>query len=353
MPRHFSEPWFWRDDTLTARMIAAALTPLGALYDVGQRLRALVTKPARSQAPVICIGNATLGGVGKTPFAIMLAELLAKNGFSRRQDITFLTRGYGGALSGPVVVNPDRHSAADVGDEALLLAAARPTIVSRDRPQGANLAATLGARLIIMDDGYQNPTLQKDASILLSEGDGTTNHQYQNHRIFPAGPYREPLSRAAARADALVITNGGAPRIPFSGPVVRTAVIPQTPTPSGPLLAFCGIGGPQRFFETLRANGGDLSGTIAFPDHHHFSDADLNALKEKAARQNATLITTEKDYVRLGADKRVDITVYPISMTVDDPETLCAHLLSAIEARRPNWRENATADERREHDQPS
>ena len=197
------EPWFWRSQSGTARLIALALTPFSFAYNTAQKTRRRLTTPFSQAIPVICIGNASLGGEGKTPFAIMLSGLLKQEGLKP----CFLTRGYGGRLSGPILVDPARHSAIDVGDEALLLAARAPTWLARNRVAGANAAATSGADIILMDDGFQNPTLEKAYSILLYSGAATLG----NGRVFPAGPLREPVANALARAQLVVLGGDATP----------------------------------------------------------------------------------------------------------------------------------------------
>lgn len=321
------EPWFWRDDSLTARLIAASLAPVSAIYDAARRARIAVTKSYPAPLPVICIGNATLGGVGKTPFALMLAKLLAE----RSVEAHFLTRGYGGALKGPMKVDPCAQDADAVGDEALLLAAAAPTWLSRDRPAGALAAKLAGADALIMDDGFQNPSLEKTFSFLLMDGEDRAG----NRRLFPAGPLREPESEAVGRADALVFVLRGAdsprPPSPAAGvPVVYCWLAPTETTQPEQVVAFCGIGRPQRFFDALAASGYTLADAIAFPDHYRYADAALSRLKKTAAEKRARLITTEKDLVRIPQASRAGINTFRVEMTCDNPEALAALAMTAI-----------------------
>lgn len=314
------EPWFWRDKSIAARAAAAAMAPAALAYDGAQVLRAAVSKPAKTSAPVICIGNATLGGTGKTPFALMLQRLLSDRGVKAH----FLSRGYGGTLKGPLRVLP-QHTAQDVGDEPLLLAAAAPTWIAKDRAAGAAAAARC-ADLIIMDDGFQNPTVKKRVSVLLvSAGDPCGNG-----RVFPAGPMREPLARALARADAVVITGEGAPELDAAVPVFRATTSIDVDTAPQKCVAFCGIANPERFFKDLEARGFTLTARAAFADHHPYTDGDLAALRKKARREGAALITTEKDFVRLPPDARDGVAVARLTMSVDDPEGLAALVLSKI-----------------------
>ena len=323
------EPWFWRERTLAARAASLALLPAAMVYDGAQRLRAAITRPATAPVPVFCVGNATLGGVGKTPFAIMLARRLKALGHAPH----FLTRGYGGALKGPVRVDPDLHSADDVGDEALLLAAEAPVWVARDRPAGANAAASGGAQILIMDDGFQNPSLEKNFSFLLLGA----RDPFGNARIFPAGPLREPVNRAAARADALVMAVAGEDDemrnidgLPDALPRFRVWLDIDGPASPARVHAFCGIGQPQRFFDLLSRSGFDVAAARAFPDHHAFTEAEMTRLRRDAAKANAALITTAKDFVRLPQDQREDVRVLPVSMRIDDPAALDAMASAAI-----------------------
>jgi len=332
-------PWFWRDDTLAARAVTLGFAPLSALYDAAQRARWRMTAPKRAPVPVICIGNATLGGVGKTPFAIALGELLR----GESGAIHFLTRGYGGALGGPVKVDPSAHNFNDVGDEALLLARHGPVWISKDRPAGALAAAKDGAGLIIMDDGFQNPTIEKTVSILLIDA----SEDGGNGKIFPAGPFREPLDRARARADIVVYVGGDEEiasraadenhsafaawpepeNAPENVPVNTPAPTPET----GRVVAFSGIGNPEKFYTSLKAAGFVITRTASFPDHHRFSDQDLAALARLAASEKAPLITTEKDYVRLPEDFRADVLTFPIAMKINQPSLLAATIRTTID----------------------
>ncbi|MEO1015326.1 MAG: tetraacyldisaccharide 4'-kinase [Pseudomonadota bacterium] len=328
-----SSPWFWFDDGFAAKTARASLLPAAAIYDLGQQLRAATTKAKRGRVPVICVGNASVGGVGKTPFALRLSKALAP----LTNGIFFLTRGYGGARRGPVRVSGD-HAAHDVGDEPLLLAAQGPTIVARDRPAGAALAADLGARLIIMDDGYQNPTIAKDVAILLAGAEMNANHA-----ILPAGPMREPLARAASRADVIVTIGGnGQPIVQGNDESFRTVARLSSigaPKVDSPVLAFCGIARPDRFFETLRRLGAELVDAVAFPDHHPFSDAELDALDASAKKAGARLITTAKDAARLPSDRRAIIDVLEVEMRIDNEDGLVDRIATLLDARRPEWRD--------------
>ncbi len=314
------EPWFWRAEGAAARAVRTALFPAAMIYDAGQQLRWRFSSPIDSGVPVICVGNATTGGAGKTPFCLMLQKLLAAEG----TDAVFLTRGYGGALKGPVRVAP-HHSAADVGDEPLLLAAAAPTFVAKDRAAGAVAAAKAGASLLIMDDGFQNPTVRKAANCLLVSGDE------EGLAPFPAGPLREPLSRALKRADAVISTARGGKRAGAAGIAAfhaHTEIIPSIGPQ--PVVAFCGIARPERFFGDLEKAGFTLAARRQFPDHHFFSERDMADLQARAATAKVALITTEKDLARLPAAHRDGIAVARLKLNLDNPDGLVRLLRDRI-----------------------
>jgi tetraacyldisaccharide 4'-kinase len=304
-------PDFWNSDGLAARLLA----PLGALYGRSVRTRQLNARPFRSKARVLCVGNLVVGGSGKTPIAITLARMLG----ARQRKVAFLTRGYRGRLSGPIVVEPTRHNAHDVGDEALLLAAVAPTIVSRDRARGAELADTLGASVIVMDDGFQNFQLAKDVSFVVVDAETG----FGNGRLIPAGPLREPVGQGLARADAVVLLGAGALRLPaFGGPVIRAELHATAPDrfAGRSVFAMAGIGRPDKFFHTLQAMGASVVGTRAFPDHHRYTLFEIEAVKQIAANTGALLVTTEKDYVRIDPNLRDGILCVPVhAVFADDP----------------------------------
>lgn len=322
-----NEPWFWRDDSLAAKITCAALAPLAFSYGLASTARRRITTPWRASVPVICVGNASVGGSGKTPFALMLGDVLKDAGWRPH----FLSRGFGGAEKGPVRVDPERHSAAQIGDEPLLLARRAPTWVSRSKRAGAQSAIAAGADVIIMDDGFQNPTIAKDFSILL-----VNDRQRQTHgKIFPAGPMREPLATAQERAD-IVVDVGSAPE----SAVDRSAETPKAwldavNVPAiGRIIAFCGIANPDRFFSMLKHLGFDVADTIAFPDHYQYTPHNVKVLKARAKKMNARLITTEKDLVRILPDLREDIEALPVRMRISDPDALTTSLLASIKKRR-------------------
>lgn len=292
------------------------LAPIGAVYGISVGWRAAQTRSYRPRARVLCVGNLTAGGTGKTPAAIAIAGRLAHRG-----KAVFLTRGYGGRLSGPVVVDSGRHSASDAGDEALLLARHATTILARNRDAGAQLADGLSADFIVMDDGFQNFQIAKDMAILVV--DAQTG--FGNGKVIPAGPLREPVHTGLARADAIILTGDGSPAIPpCPRPIVRAKLIPESPGLfcGKKVLAFAGIGRPQKFFDMLADHGAELAGSMAFPDHHPYSAGELAALVTRAQNANALLVTTEKDHVRISPDFSHGIAPVPVRMQFDGASQL-------------------------------
>ena len=305
-------PAFWNDAGAPEGRL---LAPAGWLYARLSRPRH--GRARRAPVPVVCIGNAVLGGAGKTPVALAVAERLAAAGHRPH----FLSRGYGGRLRGPVRVDPAAHGAGDVGDEPLLLARAAPAWVACNRPAGAEAAAEAGASIVVMDDGFQNGSLVKDAAILVVDG----AVGYGNGRVFPAGPLREPAAAAHARADALVIVGSPERALPNSLPRLEARLMPA---PGSERLAgeavfgFAGIGRPAKFAETLRELGTRLVGFRAFPDHHSYRPEEVMALLEQAETLGARCVTTEKDAVRLPADISAAIDTVAVAIEWRDPERL-------------------------------
>lgn len=292
-------PRWWYGSRPSDRLKAALLSPASWLYGFAANVRFALTTPYRSSIPVICIGNFTAGGAGKTPLAIYVAQTMPALGCKP----AFLTRGYGGRIAGPHQVDAERDTADDVGDEALLLARVAPTFVSADRPAGARAIEASGADLIIMDDGFQNPSLFKNlALVVVDEAAGLGNG-----RVLPAGPLRAPLSAQLKRADAVIAIGGGrngtVAAIDSRLPVLEAEIAPAGDVSwlsADPVLAFSGIGRPSKFFATLERLGARVIGTAAFPDHHCFSSAEAADLLAKAEAAGARLVTTEKDRVRIG-----------------------------------------------------
>ncbi|MHA7774251.1 tetraacyldisaccharide 4'-kinase [Roseibium sp. M-1] len=323
-----SAPDFWwtRDFSLAGSLLA----PFGWLYGLVSGRRMLKRAKAKSRLPVVCVGNFVVGGTGKTPFAIELAYRLQEDGLRPG----FLLRGYGGSAKGPLVVDAAAHDADEVGDEALLLARYGPTVVSSDRPMGARLLERQPVDVILMDDGFQNPALHKDLSLVLV--DCTVG--FGNGRCLPAGPLRAPAQMQIRKADCLVLVGDGdaaEEATHLAGrkglPILHAHLHPQ---PNDELLgrklfAFAGIGRPQKFFLTLKELGYEVKQTRAFPDHHAYSESDVKALLTEAEAAGLTLVTTSKDMARLETSNgelfhwiSASTAVLEVRMDIDDEDRL-------------------------------
>jgi tetraacyldisaccharide 4'-kinase len=295
--------------------------PLGALYGLvaGKRLQ---RQGFDAGIPVLCVGNYHVGGAGKTPTVLALAKLLRELG----ETPVVLSRGYGGRLHGPIKVDPGRHGADDVGDEPLMMARTVPVVVARDRIGGVALARSQNASVILMDDGFQNPAIAKDASLIVIDG----SRGLGNGCVFPAGPLRAPLPPQLSRTDALVVIGEGA-----AASTVAAAIAAQGKPDDASVaslggkrvLAFAGIGDPDRFFRTLRASGVEVVRERTFADHHPFSPSEIGALAAEAKRDALALVTTEKDLARLRTaeglpDWAKKIVPFAVTLVFDDAAKL-------------------------------
>jgi tetraacyldisaccharide 4'-kinase len=312
-------PDFWQ----TGGPLVTLLSPLGALYGASVAFKARHAKSFDARVPVICVGNLTAGGSGKTPIAIAVAHMLRARG----EKPAFLTRGYGGNARGPVAASRG-HSAAQMGDEALLLARAAPTIVARDRAAGARLAVEKDATVLVMDDGHQNFTLHKTLSLVVVDAEVG----FGNGRMIPAGPLREPVAQGLARADAVVLVGDGAPDLRgFGGPVLRAHLVVDGGAFAGKaVFAFAGIGRPEKFIASLEDSGAQVTGSCFFADHHPYTDDEIAQLKRIAG--DAMPVTTQKDFVRLGTAQREGIRVLKAAAVFDDDAAM-TRLLDRAMAR--------------------
>jgi tetraacyldisaccharide 4'-kinase len=317
------EPAFWWG---APGLTSGLLSPLAAVY--GAIAASRMAAPSHDAGvPVICVGNPTLGGAGKTPTAIAISEILAATG----RKPFFLSRGYGGRLTGPVAVDAARHRAADVGDEPLLLAHVAPTIVSRDRVAGAAAARVAGADVVVMDDGFQSPGLRKDRSILVVDG----RRGVGNGRVFPAGPLRAPLPSQLSHAQAFLVIGSGAAGeqaeamaqtrglTVFHGRLVPDAAA-LAALKGKPVLAFAGIGDPEKFFGMLREAGIDVRAVVAFADHHRYRRSEALDLIGRAEHEGLVIVTTEKDAARLAGQDDVAALLdaartLPVTLEVAEP----------------------------------
>jgi tetraacyldisaccharide 4'-kinase len=301
------------------------LLPFGLAY--GAVAAARMKRPgARVGVPVICVGNPTLGGAGKTPTALAVARILAAIG----ETPAFLSRGYGGADAGPVLVDTGEHAANHVGDEPILLSAAFPTVVAHDRVAGARLAAGYGASTIVMDDGFQNPALAKDVSFLVVDAASGIG----NGDVFPGGPLRAPLYAQLSLAHALVRVGTGNAADFVEGqakagglPVFSARLVPDAEAvrelKGKKLLAFAGIGRPEKFFETLKTIGADVEMARGYADHHHYSAREARELLEIGKTRGLALVTTEKDRARMRGDRALaeletSARVLPVRLEFDN-----------------------------------
>jgi tetraacyldisaccharide 4'-kinase len=326
------EPAFWWQPGT-----GALLQPFAMIYGAVAAVR-MSWRGRSAGVPVICLGNLTVGGAGKTPAALAVAHLL----HAAHERPFFLTRGYGGRLAGPLRVNAAVHHAADVGDEPLLLARLAPTIVAHDRIAGAQFAQFAGASVIVMDDGFQNPALAKDLAVIVVDG----RRGIGNGRVIPAGPLRAPLGAQLDRAQALVVV----------GPVKSAADIVKRAEQRGiaifharlepdrniiaaigkrKVLAFAGIGNPDKFFTTLSEAGVAIAERIGFDDHHRFTAAQAQDLLTRARAANLMLLTTEKDLMRLGGDPHLKelaehASALPVRLVVDAWDPFRQMVLGAV-----------------------
>lgn len=320
------EPAFWyRPRSFKSHL----LRPLGALYGA-IAARRLDRDGLDAGIPVLCVGNYHVGGAGKTPTVLALAKLLRQLG----EKPVVLSRGYGGRLLGPVMVDRNRHGAADVGDEPLMMARTLQVAVSRDRIGGLALARSQGATVILMDDGFQNPSISKDASLIVIDGERGLG----NGEVFPAGPLRAPLAAQMARTDALVVIGDGHAADALAAeiaaqdkPVLKARLTPDAASVAElfgrRVLAFAGIGDPERFFRTLRGCNIEVAKARPFADHHVFSKGEIEGLLAEAGREELTLVTTEKDLARLrGREGLPDwagaIVPFAVVLEFDDPARL-------------------------------
>jgi tetraacyldisaccharide 4'-kinase len=338
--------WYAQDPS----RLATFLQPLGMLYSRAAETRYFRATPYRSRLPIICIGNFTAGGTGKTPLAIYLCDRLKAAG----HEPAALTRGYGGRLAGPYWVNATTDVARDVGDEALLLAKAAPTLVARDRRLGAR-AIEIGPHpvtVVVMDDGLQNPALVKDLTIAVVDG----ARGLGNGLVMPAGPLRAALEFQLELTDAVIVNENAAAadaagsvtewlRRRFAGPVLRAGVVAAEATDwlkAARVVAWAGIGAPQRFFATLRSLGADVVEAVTFRDHQSLGEDDARRLIELARRHSATLVTTGKDMARLAGAEGLcrqlaqSTRVLPVRLALADAdaERLMSLVASALKAQR-------------------
>ena len=326
------EPRFWSVDVDPRSREAAPLTrfllsPISWIYGYLTAHRIKNTEPTRISSKVICVGNLTAGGVGKSPVVSHLRELISET-FDKRT--ASLSHGYKGREKSPLFVDFATHTAIDVGDEPLMLSASGESWIGADRAEAGAAMDLEGVNVIVMDDGHQNPTLHKDFSFVVVDSEA----RFGNGFIIPKGPLREPIIAGLSRADAVIVM-GSDQRPPelqgYSGPVLFAKIKPSRAPLPHKYVAFAGIGRPEKMFESLITAGAELADSVPFPDHHTYTKDDLSFLRQLATDNEAKLITTEKDYARLKADERENILTFPVEVEFDDPDLLLGLIRSVIE----------------------
>ena len=312
-------PTYWKNKNI----ISLLLWPFGCLYGLATATRLLLKTPHKVDAKVICVGNLTAGGTGKTPVSISLANILQQNG----QNPYFVSRGYGGKLKG-LQVMPDIHNAADVGDEPLLLARQAPVIINPDRYAGALMAEQEGANYIIMDDGFQNPSLYKDISFVVIDG----NIGLGNGFCIPAGPLREFKDLGLHRASAIMLIGEDTHDLAASFgklPVFKGRIKPVSPSPlTYDIVAFAGIGRPEKFYQSLSGCGFNIVETRDFPDHHFYTEDELNQLIALGKQHKAPVYTTAKDFVKIPPRLQSKFKVLEIAIEWENPSELANFILA-------------------------
>ncbi|HEY5107519.1 MAG TPA: tetraacyldisaccharide 4'-kinase [Caulobacteraceae bacterium] len=319
--------WWYVRDRASMPVTRALLSPISWIWAWATARRLRRGRPFDPGVPVICVGNLTVGGSGKTPVVQALARQLAAQG----RAVHIIARGHGGALAGPVRVEPGRHTAADVGDEAVMMARDAPVWVARDRAAAAAAAVAGGARVLVMDDGFQSPAVRKTLSIVVVDGETRDGEwPFGDGRVFPCGPMREPLGVGLARADAVIVL---APAdlakasddllALFEGRTVLIAHLVATePPPPGPQIGFAGIAKPWKMERALKAAGCELIDFAPLPDHATLSEATLHFLAKRARGAGAGLVTSEKDWARLSPSWRERVHPWPVRAVFDDPAAL-------------------------------
>ncbi len=304
-PKWWSGRGFW----------STALIPVSIFYDMANTLRQAQVRTTRFNIPIICVGNLVAGGAGKTPTALYIGRRLKDKGV----NAFYLSRGYGGRTNGPMLVNPKKHKATDVGDEPLLLAETLPTVVAADRAAGIQYAIIKGAKAIVMDDGFQNRAVYKNLALLVVDG----MRGFGNGRLIPAGPLRERVKDGYKRAHAVLVLNRASTLPPL--PKDRPAFFARTFAKNGnmfkgkKIFAFCGLAYPDKFFEMLGTTGTRLMGQEAFPDHYQYTPLDMRKLLLRSFTLDAVLVTTAKDFVRLPERYRESVAVLEMDMEFESP----------------------------------
>ena len=326
-------PKFWYPEKSEKSISSTALIPLGYMYALLSKFRMLQSVQKHFDIPIVCIGNLNVGGTGKTPTTISAAQFLIEKGY----DVHVVSRGYGGTVKGPLLINDKEYSANEVGDEALMLSAFAPTWVADKRSAGIKNAISEGAEIILLDDGFQDPSFYKDLSIL------TVNAKkgFGNKRCIPAGPLRETLSSGLKRADVLISIGAESSQKNFKKIYKRYINLPIAIAnlevlntgiswENMKVVAFAGIAHPENFFEALRAQGADIVRCQSLSDHQKLSSTLMKRLIEGARAENAQLVTTEKDFVRIPSELQCYFNVLEVNLEIEDEKFLVKKLKSIL-----------------------
>ncbi len=325
--------WWYLRGRRAGTLLRLMLTPASWIWAAATARRIAAGARGDPGVPVVCVGNLTLGGAGKTPVVAEILSLLKDRGVEAHA----LSRGHGGRLAGPVRVDPDIHTARDVGDEPLMLARDVPAWIARDRAAGAAAAAAAGAEVVVMDDGHQNASVRKALSLVVVDGETRSGEwPFGDGSVFPAGPMREPLKAGLARTDAVVVLlpadlEAADPELMAlfgAAPVLVARLEPVGPPPSGPQLGFAGVGKPWKVERALKAAGCELVEFVSLPDHAPLDEDLLARLARRAEDFGAGMVTTEKDWARLPPTWRGRIIPWPVRARFEDPAAL-ERLLSA------------------------
>jgi len=325
-------PYWYRAQSSPPPFAEMALGLLARPYQWGHKINQSYKSAKKAPLPILCVGNAVAGGSGKTPVCLALIKIIRKHGISSRPFI--LTRGYGGSIKEPMMISTELHSHYHCGDEALMLARSSPTIIAPKRIDAAELAALEGADLGIMDDGLQHGGIIKDLTFMVIDGQAG----FGNLKTLPAGPLREPLSEAIAKTDAFILIGkdkrGVTNHLPENKPLFAAHIepVPASLPEKGPIVAFAGLGRPEKFYHFLQDLGYEISAWHPYPDHHNFTNEDLDMLSASAKEHNATLVTTEKDYMRLlNTPQAKDIKHIAINAVFSDEGELVSFLKDRLQ----------------------
>ncbi len=311
-------PSFWYK---APGLFSTILSPLAWFYERGEQILRATKKPQKFPVPLISIGNVVCGGAGKTPVALAIACLLQRKG----KNVHFVTRGYKGRKQGPFIVDFLSDSFLDVGDEPLLLSSQAPTWISKNRPKGVQKSMEDGAQVIILDDGHQTTSLEKDLSFVVVD----LEQKFGNEKVIPAGPLRENLKVSLDRADAYICIGGG--DFSTSKSVFKAKIVPQPlDLPTHKVVAFCGLGFPQKFYSTLTNLGLELVDQMSFPDHYIYKNDDLAKLQRLADKKQAILITTRKDFVKIPSPWQKKIHVLDILIQFENEHNLYQYIIQNI-----------------------